>query len=851
MKDKKIYLVDATAFCYRAFYALKDLKTSFGLPTNAIYGFVNMLNKLLSEHKPEYIGVCFDVSRDTFRQKKYAEYKMQRPPMPDGLAEQMGYIKEIITASGIKLIEKEGFEADDIIATITKRARQAGFCVVIISSDKDMLQLVGEGVVVISPHKDGDIVYDQDKVVERFGVKPSSIIDIISLMGDDVDNIPGVKGIGEKTAVSLVKVFGSADELISRVDEVKQEKIRSSIIDNAEIIRLSRELALLDSNVDIDFSLQDLRPVGPDNNALARLYKHLEFKKWLKDLDKNEPANNEHKQEVLAIPDSQLSSIIKGANLLYLSGQSFDSLYLSTGKDFFKVNNPGQNLRIVLQDPSILKIGHNLKRLKFVLARENVDLKGLYFDTMIAGYVLNPAKANNLISDIAFDYLDRPVKFNPDDGISSLELIIELKELLEDELNKKSLINLFKEIEMPMAEVLSEMEIGGIKIDSKLLNDISKELEKRLIALVDDIYKLSGTQFNINSPKQLRDVLFERLKLPVVRRSKTGPSTDEGVLTTLAKKHELPALLLEYRQLTKLKNTYIDTLPNLVNKDTGMLHTSFNQTLTETGRLSSSNPNLQNIPVKTEIGRQIRRAVIAFDKGSRLLSCDYSQIELRVLAHLSKDENLISAFRNNKDIHKATASLIYSVEEPQVQDYMRETAKRVNFGIIYGLTSFGLSRDLDISQDEAQSFIDAYFIRFPKVKEYINSQIDTAQKNGFVTTLLGRRRYLPDISSKNQSIRQLAQRQAVNTPIQGSASDLIKLAMIRIQKEISAARLKSKMILQVHDELIFNVPNGEMDVFSKMVKNAMEHVLVLDVPITVDMKSGLNWLDMKELKLND
>jgi len=844
MEKERLVLVDATAFCYRAFYALKGLCTSFGQPTNAVYGFINMLNKIMKEKNPQFLAICFDVSRDTFRQKKFADYKIQRPPMPDGLVSQMPLIKEIISAYGIKIIEKEGYEADDIIATLASKAKERGVPTTIISSDKDILQLVNDDAVVLSPSKDEEVFYDKHKVEERFGVLPSRITDIIALMGDDADNIPGVPGIGEKTAVELTKAFGSLDDLLNNIDKIKSEKIKNAVKMNIEMIKLNSELAVLDKNVEIDFDLDKLKVGEPNSKELYRLFKYLEFNKLLKDLPVVEEEITE--LNVATLKDEGLTGLIGDELILYGAGPE-DLVFYAENK-FFRLDSPGAGLKMVLENPKVKKIGHDLKKLKLSLAKSGINLEGLYFDTMIAAYLINPAKSAGAITDIAWDHLGRIAAGKIIDNSAGADLIRQLHPKLKKELSEKSLLSLFTDIEMPLVEVLAEMELNGIKLDLSILNKLSQDLEKRLAKLIEDIYELSGCQFNINSPKQLRDVLFEKLKLPVVKKKKTGASTDEEVLKNLATKHKLPALLLEYRQLMKLKNTYVDTLPDLVNPQTGRIHTFFNQTATETGRLSSSNPNLQNIPIKTDIGSNIRRAIIASSEENHLLSCDYSQIELRILAHLSKDENLISAFKENKDIHKATASLIYGLDENDINDSMREVAKRVNFGIIYGLTSYGLSRDLGISIDEAQGFIDAYFLRYPKVKEYIEHEIALACKDGFVTTISGRRRYIPEIDNKNQGIRQFAERQAVNTPIQGSASDLIKLAMIQIHGQIKKKNLKSKMLLQIHDELVFDAVDAESSEFVKLIKQAMENVLELDIPIVVVIKKGKNWLEMEEVK---
>lgn len=847
MSSKELYLIDATAFCYRAFYALKGLSTSFGQPTNAIYGFVNMINKILKEKKPEYLAVCFDVSRDTFRLKKFAEYKIQRPPMPDELSAQIPLIKEIIQAYSIRIYELEGYEADDIIATLARRAAQKNFSTTIISSDKDILQLVDERTVVFSPYKDEGVTYDKKKVRERFGVQPQQIADIIALMGDDVDNIPGVRGVGEKTAVDLIKTFGSLEKLLASIDKIKQEKLREALKMGLNNIRLSFELAVLNDNLDIDFDLEKLKIGQPNYKELFRLFKHLEFKKLLSDL----PVKKEEEPaiELEKIKEENLKDFIGSGQELCLYGLSLADLVFSARDKFFQPD-AGINLKAALEDPEIKKISHDLKKIKISLAKEGINLEGLYFDTMVAAYLLNPAKSEYKLTDIAWDYLGKMPRVESLSSQEAVGLIVKLRPGLEKELEEKSLFGLFADIEMPLIEVLAEMELNGIKLDTEILRALSKDIEKRLIKLIEDIYEISGTQFNINSPKQLRNILFERLKLPVVKKSKTGPSTDEEVLRKLADKHKLPAMLLEYRQLMKLKTTYIDILPELIDRKTGRVHSSFNQTATETGRLSSSNPNLQNIPVKTDIGRNVRRAIIASRKDNYLLSCDYSQIELRVLAHLSKDKNLFSAFKRNIDIHKATASLIYGLEESEITESMREMAKRVNFGIVYGLTAYGLARDLNIPVEEAQAFIDAYFSRYPKVKDYIEEQIKKAKEYGFVTTLLGRRRYIPDINNKNQGIRQFAERQAVNTPIQGSASDLIKLAMVEIHNEIKKRNLKAKMVLQIHDELLFDVPNDEMSELVELVRGRMENVLELDVPIKVDIKKGKNWLEMEPVCLS-
>lgn len=524
MSNKQLYLVDATAFCYRAFYALKGLSTSFGQPTNAIYGFTNMLNKILKEKKPEFLAVCFDVSRDTFRQKKFAEYKIHRPPMPDDLSSQIPLIKEIVAAYGIAIYESEGFEADDVIATLTKKAKEKGLPITIISSDKDILQLVDNDTVVFSPYKDEGITYDNKKVFERFGIRPESIADIIALMGDDVDNIPGVPGIGEKTAVELIKAFGSLEKLLNNIDKIKQEKIKKAIQDNIENIKLSKELATLNNQIELDFNLDKLKIANPNSKELYRLFNHLEFKRLLKDITLPEDKPQDIKLENLQ--DKELEGLKGTIDELYVYGQDIDSMVFYAVNRFFQVDKAGANLKNILSNPRIRKISHDLKKINLSLARKNITLKGIYFDTMIAGYLIDPAKSEYNLVGLAWDYLG---KFSSDkslDNQRAINLILQLKPKLEKELQDKSVLSLFRDIEMPLVEVLAHMELNGIKLDLKVLDKLSKDLEKRLIKLIEDIYSISGCEFNINSPKQLRGVLFEKLKLPVVKRSKTGPSTD-------------------------------------------------------------------------------------------------------------------------------------------------------------------------------------------------------------------------------------------------------------------------------------------------------------------------------------
>jgi len=842
MAEKSLFLIDATAFCYRAFYALSGLSTSAGQPTNAIYGFLNILNKILKEQKPDYLVCCFDVSRDTFRLAKFAQYKMQRRPMPDGLVSQIPLIKEIVAAYGIVIFEKKGFEADDLIAQLARSAAAKKISVTIVSSDKDILQLVDERISVFSPYQDSGVLYDPGKVKERFGVAPEKVSDIIALMGDDADNIPGVPGIGDITAKKLILEFGSLDELLKNISQVEPEKTREAIFRHIERIKLNKELISLNQEVDLELDLKKAKIGQPDYAQLSRIFKRLEFKKLLGEL----PDTGEKKTAVNLhnYGRDEIKDLLKDCAEIAIFGTCAEDLLFGVDNKFFAAKSANEELLKVISSAQVKKTGYDLKKLKVSLFKEGLILNGLGFDTMIAAYLLNPSRSSYALVDLALENLGEFIRKGEIGGKEALALVVRLRPVLAKALQEKDLFELFCNLEMPLVGVLAQMEQDGIKLDLKLLKGLAREIEQRLIKLISDIYAASGTQFNINSPKQLGQVLFEKLGLPVIKKTKTGPSTDEEVLNRLADKHPLPALLLEYRQLTKLKNTYVDALPKLVDSQTGRVHTSFNQTGTETGRLSSSNPNLQNIPIKTDIGGKIRQAIIASGEDHCLLSCDYSQIELRVLAHLSGDETLVKAFGGDQDIHRLTASLIYNVPESEVKDNLREAAKRVNFGIVYGQSAYGLSKDLDIPVNQAQDFIDAYFLRYPRVKEYIQAQIKRAEKEGFVTTLLGRRRYLPEINNKNLGIRQFAQRQAVNTPLQGTASDLIKLAMINISAQIKAKGWEAKMILQIHDELVFDLPNRELDPLAVLVKREMEQVMKLDVPIKVDMKKGENWLEM-------
>ncbi len=877
-----LYLIDGNSYLYRAYYAIRMLSSSKGIPTNAIYGFTNMLLKIIKEKKPERLLISFDSPVPTKRHKIYEEYKAHRPEAPSDLIEQIPYVRKIISAFNIKTFELPGYEADDILGTIAKKAAAKGLDVYIVTADKDMLQLVDEKIKIYDPMKDK--IFDKNFIIERFGVEPERIPEFMALTGDSVDNIPGIKGIGEKTAKEVLSKFDSIEDLLQNTHRIDKEKLRLLISKNADIVRLSKKLATLDTSVPIDIDIDDLSLNEPDWEKLLQLFKELEFVSLIKliptvakseincevihSLERFGDLYSSIKDEVAINVEIEGTGPVTGQIIgmafckdkkmsHYLSVCNFRSdlpldvdkrLFLEKISDFFK-------------DREITKIGHNLKDIVTILKRNRIEFQGPCLDIMIASYLINPNKNNHNLADIALEYLsyrkktrteflgnrtsflDVPMQETALYVCEGAALIFELKEILFDRLKEEKLDTLYENIEMPLIYVLSDMELKGVKIDSEKIYEISKEMEREIEGIKKRIYFLAGEEFNINSPKQLRKILFENLKLQPGKKKKTGFSTEMSVLEELAQVHELPREILNYRTLSKMKTTYIDVLPALINPETGRVHTSFNQTMTATGRLSSSDPNLQNIPVKGEWGRRIRETFVA-EEGSLLLSADYSQIELRILAHLSNDEGLIEAFRENIDVHSRTASEIFNVDIDKVTPEMRRVAKTVNFSVIYGVSPFGLSETLNISKDEAKNYIDLYFERHLGVKKYIEEIILQVRERGYVTTLLGRKRPLPEINSKNSNIRQQAERIAINSPIQGTAADIIKIAMINIWRRLKAEGLKSSMVLQVHDELLFEVPTVEVDVLSEIVKNEMERAVILSVPLVVSVKYGRNWAEV-------
>jgi DNA polymerase-1 len=880
-----IYIIDGNSYIYRAFYAVRNLSNSSGLPTNAVFGFANMLLKVIKEKSPDMLAMVFDPKGPTRRNIEYKEYKAHRPPMPKDLIPQIPYIHKLVEAFRIPVFIQEGQEADDVIATLARKAETDGKEVVIVTGDKDILQLVGKNIKVYDTLKEK--VYEPKDVEERWGVPPEQMVEIMGLMGDASDNIPGVPGIGEKTAQTLIKQYGTIENLLAHAHEITKPKLRQSLMESAGLARLSRDLAILHTDVPIELSYEALKPKDPDNHALLNILRELEFTSLLKYVTQQEPQKKGSYKTILEEKDfKELLRVLSAAPEFCFDTEttSLDAMqaelvgisfavepyhafyiplchrYLDAPKQI-DVKQALAELKPILENASIKKIGQNIKYDLLVLSHYGIEVKGISFDTMIASYLLNPGKTSHGMDALALEYLNyktitysevtgtgkKQIGFDAVDCHTATrysgedaDITLRLKLMLAPLLAEQNLEKLFRDMEMPLMEVLADMERVGVKIDAEFLKKISVKLGADMGTTEKTIFELAGTQFNINSPKQLAEILFDKLKLTPIKKTKTGYSTNVDVLEELASVHSLPAEILKYRTLTKLKSTYVDALPLMINPKTGRLHTSLNQTVAATGRLSSSDPNLQNIPIRTEVGREIRKAFIA-EHGASLLSADYSQIELRILAHMSADPALIETFQRDEDVHTRTASEIFGLDPAEITSEMRRKAKAVNFGIIYGISAFGLAQDIGVSNSEAKKYIDSYFARYPQVREFIDKTIQDAKTNGFVTTLFNRRRFIPELTSSSAPVRNFGERTAVNTPIQGTAADLIKLAMIHIQKQLAQKGLKSKMILQVHDELVFEIPDQEIEVMKKLVKEEMENVLALKVPIKVDLGVGKNW----------
>jgi len=886
-KDKTIYLIDGTAYIHRAYHAIRGLANSKGLPTNAVFGFTRMLIKLMEDRSPEYIGMFFDAKGPTFRHEMYKEYKANRPSMPEDMAVQIPYIKKVTAAFNLPIIEMQGYEADDLIGTLARRAEKKGYHVVMVTGDKDFMQLVTGRTAIWDPMKENTI--DLETIREKFGVEPHQMVDVQGLSGDTTDNIPGVPGIGPKTALELVKTYHSMQELYKKLDTITKKKQRENLENFRDQAFLSRELVTINTAVPVDMELAAFKVTAPDKKKLAELYKNLEFRQLQQSVPEQADLSQKDYQAVMDMDGlSKLISQLENSGRFALDtettstdpmqaklvGLSFATeadraFYIPCAHNY--LGAPQQldlqkvlaQLKPVLENPAIKKIGQNIKYDWMVLVRHGIDLQGVTFDTMLASYLLNPSKRAHNLDQIALDFLDHktitytqvagkgknaltfsqvPVDKAIPYACEDADITLMAYEVLMPGLKELNLTELMETVEMPLVPVLMRMEMRGTGIDVDRLHELSKSFKQALDALEGSIHGLAGETFNINSSRQMGRILFEKLQLPVQKKTKkkTGYSTDVNVLTALAEYHELPALILKHRTLAKLKSTYADALIELVNPDTGRIHTSYNQTVAATGRLSSSNPNLQNIPIRTEEGRKIRQAFIP-RKDWHLVSADYSQVELRILAHCSADEILIKAFQNDEDIHTRTACEVFQIDPESMTAELRRQAKAINFGIIYGMSAFGLSRQLDISNKMAKTYIDHYFARYRGVKRFMDQTITDARKTCRTSTLLGRIRLLPDIESKNVMVRQAAERTAINTPIQGSAADLIKLAMIKVDAALTEKNLAAAMLLTVHDELVFEVPPDELEAVTGLVREIMEGVWELKVPLKVNVACGKNW----------
>jgi len=888
-QNERVYLIDGSSYIYRAYFAIRHLSNSKGEATNAVYGFTNMLLTLLREEKPERVAVIFDAKGPTFRKKLYPEYKANRSAMPEDLVPQIPLIKSIVRAFNLPALELSGYEADDIIATLAKRYADQGLDITVVTGDKDLMQIVGDRVRLLDTMKKK--VSGQEEVIERFGVPPEQVLEILGLAGDSSDNIPGVPGIGEKTASSLIQEFGNIENLLANIDQVKGKKRQENLREFADQARLSRQLADLIYDLEIDVSLEDLALVEPDRDALEVLFKKLEFPKLLQEFTAKPLQNSKSGDYLAVLTEDALDSLIEKltaagrfaidtettslvAVQAELVGLSFaiqpdHGWYVPVGHSYLGVPQQLEQqlvlekLRPLLEDSHYRKIGQNIKYDALVLRNAGIELAGIDIDTMVLSYVTHPQAKSHGLDALAAEHLNhRMIPYSEMTGkgkkqicFSEVEVEKAIRYAAEDadmtwQLAEKLLPQLpagqgeklFREVEMPLVDVLTRMEWCGIRINANFLGELSVQLGQKLAVLEGEIHILAEGAFNINSPKQLGEILFEKLGLPKGKKTKTGWSTNVDVLKSLAEEHEIAAKILDYRSVSKLKGTYTDALPKLLNPATGRLHTSFNQAVTATGRLSSSDPNLQNIPIRTAEGRRIREAFIP-EAGWILLSADYSQVELRVMAHMADVPALKESFVAGEDIHKRTASEIFNIFPEMVTDEMRRQAKTINFGVLYGMGAFSLAKDLGIGRAEAQQFIDHYFERYPAILRYLEEKKAEAREYQYVTTLLGRRCAIPEINSKNGAIRSYAERNAINYPIQGSAADIIKVAMVNIDKRLSEEQLQSRMLLQVHDELVFEVPEDELEQVRELIRIEMEAAVDLDVPLKVDIGIGKNWAE--------
>ncbi|MCG2168246.1 DNA polymerase I [Staphylococcus epidermidis] len=874
----KLVLIDGNSLSFRAFYALPLLSNHAGIHTNAVYGFAMLLEKIIKEEKPNHFLVAFDAGKTTFRHSKYSEYKGGRQKTPPELSEQFPYIRQLLDAYHIKRYELDNYEADDIIGTLSRQADEADFETIIITGDRDLTQLATDNVTIYYTKKGVTDVdhYTPEFIAEKYqGLVPKQIIDMKGLMGDTSDNIPGVAGVGEKTAIKLLNQFESVEGVYEHIDEVTAKKLKEKLINSKADALMSKDLATINVHSPIEVSLEDTKLTLQDDTAeKIELFKKLEFKQLLADIDT--PSNNEEvidktfeiEQDFQNVDLNDLNEAVihfelEGTNYLKDAILKFG---FYTNHQHVVINADDvknyKNLVRWLEDKNTTKIVYDAKKTYVSAHRLGINIENIEFDVMLASYIIDPSRSIDDVKSVVGLYGQNYVKDNitvfgkgkkhhiPEESIlnehiaSVTEAISAVTPIMKSQLEDYNQIELLKDLELPLARILSEMEEIGIYTDINDLKEMEFEIQKKLDVLISNIHESAGEAFNINSPKQLGVVLFETLQLPVIKKTKTGYSTAVDVLEKLQGEHPIIDDILEYRQLSKLQSTYVEGLQKVISKD-HRIHTRFNQTLAQTGRLSSVDPNLQNIPIRLEEGRKIRKAFKPTSKDSVILSADYSQIELRVLAHITQDESLKHAFINGHDIHTATAMKVFNVESDQVDSLMRRQAKAVNFGIVYGISDYGLSQSLGITRKKAKAFIDDYLASFPGVKQYMSDIVKDAKAQGYVETLLHRRRYIPDITSRNFNLRSFAERTAMNTPIQGSAADIIKLAMVKFSEKIKETKYHAKLLLQVHDELIFEIPKSEVEDFSKFVEEIMEQALVLDVPLKVDSNYGATWYDAK------
>ncbi len=865
---KKLLILDSNSILNRAFYGVRYLSAKDGTPTNAIYGFLNILLKLIKEQEPDYICAAFDVKAPTFRHKQYEGYKAQRKPMPEGLAAQMPLAKDVLRAMGVTILEKEGYEADDIIGTVARLCEESEISCFIATGDKDDLQLASDKTkVILTVTKSGyneTIIYDDKAVKEKYHVTPTEFIDVKALMGDPSDNIPGVKGVGEKTAMSLIEKHHSIEYIYENIDDIGLKgAMLQKMKDGREMAFMSKELATINRNTPIEFNAEECVFDGFENNGeFYEILKRLELNSIIKKLDLSDGDNVKENEDIFKdfsyqVGDKNMISGDKVTVVLDFDGDNISSVAVGLGNNAVVLNEQ-DDIKELLEDDSIAKVMFDVKE-AIVKLNGRIDIKNISDDTAIAAYLVDPAKNEYTIEKLASEYfgtvIEKPevkqlsllddVETDRSEYLAKCAVALGvLNDRIGDKIKENGQEKLYQEVELPLVTVLAHLEINGFLVDDNQLKEFADKLGEKIDALTNEIYMLAGEEFNINSPKQLGVILFEKLELKPVKKTKTGYATNADVLEKLRDKHPIVNFIMEYRQLAKLKSTYCDGLTAVVNPNTHRIHSVFTQTVTVTGRLSSTEPNLQNIPTRTELGREIRKMFVAKD-GYVLVDADYSQIELRVLAHIANDETMINAFRNNEDIHAVTASQVLGIPLEDVTKEQRSSAKAVNFGIVYGIGEFSLAQDLHISVKEAKAYIESYLEKYHGVRNYMESIKEQAKKDGYVKTMLNRIRYIPELKSPNYNIRQFGERVALNTPIQGTAADIIKLAMVRVDNRLINEGLKSKLILQVHDELIVEAHKDEVDKVKQILSEEMQGAMELNVPLKVDMSTGHSWYDAK------